>query len=70
MNMPTHEINNAAEIMNDLRMIGREIDRLKAQNTDAHRLLAFALRLFTDEQMREYTDFVGGVHIYETEEDA
>ena len=61
---------NAAEIIKDLREIGKQIDRLKEANTDAHRMLAFALNLLTEEQMREYTDFVGGVHIYETEGDA
>ena len=57
------------DIIKDLRMIGAQIDRLKQMNTDAHRMLGFALSLFTDEQMREYTKFVGGVHIYETEEE-
>jgi len=57
------------DIIADLQQIGREIDRLKEANTDAHRMLAFALNLLTEEQMREYTDFVGGVHIYETEGD-
>ena len=60
-------MNMNEDIIKDLRMIGREIDRLKLMNTDAHRMLGFALSLFTDEQMREYTDFVGGVHIYEKE---
>jgi|TARA_R100000458_G_C8137376_1_gene149922 hypothetical protein len=56
-------------IIHDLRNIGKEIDRLIAGREDAHRMLSFALSLLTDEQMREYTDFVGGVHIYETEGD-